>query len=112
MADAQLKAVVQEGESRMNIFKVVVESRFSEELNPTVYPQVGFQGGGSPSRESLHAHLFCTSENLHTFRANDCKPRNVANIYFSLEIPEFGLKETHKNTEPVLVARLNSSISM
>lgn len=83
MADAQLKAVVQEGESRMNSFKVVVENRFSEELNPTVYPQVGFQGGGSsPRRESLNAHLFCTSEILHTFRANDCEPRNVANTVY------------------------------
>ena len=42
MADAQLKAVVQEWEIRMDSFKVIVESRFSEELNPTVYPQVGF----------------------------------------------------------------------
>ena len=39
MADAQLKVMVQEWENRMDNFKVVVESRFSEELNPTVYPQ-------------------------------------------------------------------------
>ena len=48
MADAQLKAVVQEWESRMDSFKVVVESRFSEELNPTVYPQVGFSRRRQP----------------------------------------------------------------
>ncbi|CAN0449193.1 unnamed protein product, partial [Ascophyllum nodosum] len=38
-ADAQLEAVVQEWETRMESFKVVVERRFSDELNPTVYPQ-------------------------------------------------------------------------
>ena len=48
MADAQLEAVVQEWETRMESFKVVVESRFSEELNPTVYPQVGFSRRRQP----------------------------------------------------------------
>lgn len=41
MADAQLKAVVQELETMMDNFKVVVESRVTEELDPMVYPQVG-----------------------------------------------------------------------
>ena len=48
IADAQLKAVAQEGEDWMDSFKVVVESRFSEELNPTVYPQVGFSRRRQP----------------------------------------------------------------
>ena len=47
-ADAQLEAVVQEWETRMESFKVVVERRFSDELNPTVYPQVGFSRRRQP----------------------------------------------------------------
>lgn len=41
MADAQLKAVAQEWEAMMDTFKVALEQRVSEELNPMVYPQVG-----------------------------------------------------------------------
>ena len=111
IADAQLKAVVQEGEDWMDSFKVVVESRFSEELNPTVYPQVGFSRRrqpktgipectpglhSSPRQESLNAHLVCTSEILHTLKANDRKPRNKANIYYSLGTSELGPKKTLK----------------
>lgn len=40
MADAQLKAVAQEWEAMMDTFKVALEQRVSEELNPMVYPQV------------------------------------------------------------------------
>ena len=41
MADAQLKALVQEWETMMDNLKLRVEERVSEELNPMVYPQVG-----------------------------------------------------------------------
>lgn len=41
MADAQLKALVQEWEAMMDGLKLRVEERVSEELNPMVYPQVG-----------------------------------------------------------------------
>ncbi|CAM9519930.1 unnamed protein product [Ascophyllum nodosum] len=72
MADAQLKAVVQEWESRMDSFKVVVESGFSEELNPTVYPQSpaltdalqswlsSFKADweGNETTQKLHAHIW------------------------------------------------------
>ncbi|CAM9254704.1 unnamed protein product, partial [Ascophyllum nodosum] len=71
MADAQLEAVVQEWETRMESFKVVVESRFSEELNPTVYPQSpaltaalqswlsSFKADweGNETTQQLHAHI-------------------------------------------------------
>lgn len=40
-ADTQLKVVVQEWEATMETFKVAVEERVADELNPTVYPQVG-----------------------------------------------------------------------
>lgn len=41
MADAQLKALVQEWEGMLDSLKARVEDRVSEELNPMVYPQVG-----------------------------------------------------------------------
>lgn len=41
MADAQLKALVQEWEAMLDSLKARVEDRVSEELNPMVYPQVG-----------------------------------------------------------------------
>lgn len=40
MADAQLKAVVQEWEAMLDSLKAKVEERVSEELDPMVYPQV------------------------------------------------------------------------
>ena len=52
MAGAQLKVGVQEWENRIDNFKVVVESRFSEELNPTVYPQ-------SPHIRQRHVQGLC-----------------------------------------------------
>lgn len=45
MADAQLKALVQEWEAMLDSLKARVEDRVSEELNPMVYPQVGFGFG-------------------------------------------------------------------
>lgn len=40
MADAQLKALVQEWETMLDSLKLQLEGRVTEELNPTVYPQV------------------------------------------------------------------------
>lgn len=40
MADAQLKALVQEWEAMLDSLKARAEDRVSEELNPTVFPQV------------------------------------------------------------------------
>lgn len=47
MADAQLKAVVQEWETMMDNFKLLVEERVSKELNYIVYPQVSAAEGVS-----------------------------------------------------------------
>lgn len=47
MADAQLKKVVQDWEGMMETFKVAVEERVADELNPMVYPQVR-QDHGQP----------------------------------------------------------------
>lgn len=40
-ADTHLKDMVHEWESEMEAFKVKVEKRVADELNPTMYPQVG-----------------------------------------------------------------------
>ncbi|CAM9979565.1 unnamed protein product, partial [Scytosiphon promiscuus] len=71
MADAQLKAVVQEWEAMLDSLKAKVEERVSEELDPMVYPQSpaltsalqtwlsNFQNDwvGNETTQQLHAHI-------------------------------------------------------